>query len=258
MAQTTVNTASDTFKVGWDRQQAMNTEIYAAVGLNTAKVTYPGSADATELNILEGATLSTAELNYVKDVTSAIQTQLNAKAADGVNADITSMTGLDNDGIPLAKVATAAGSGANSDITSMTGLSDDGIPAVKVVSCLLRSLAVADLTDSSTPSVLTTAETTNTVISNYNSAGSADHVFTMPAAHAAGNIMFVIGDEFQIDIDPNSGDLFYLNGTIMTADKNIQNTADTLGESITGVCVSINGTLRWMFYSSFSNFVAEA
>lgn len=38
------------------------------------------TASATELNILDGATLSTFELNYVDGVTSAIQTQLNAKA----------------------------------------------------------------------------------------------------------------------------------------------------------------------------------
>ena len=40
-----------------------------------------GSAtvDATEMGILDGATLSTTELNYVAGVTSAIQTQLNGK-----------------------------------------------------------------------------------------------------------------------------------------------------------------------------------
>jgi hypothetical protein len=37
-------------------------------------------ATSTELNILDGATLSTTELNYVDGVTSAIQTQLNALA----------------------------------------------------------------------------------------------------------------------------------------------------------------------------------
>jgi hypothetical protein len=37
-------------------------------------------ASSTELNILDGATLSTTELNYVDGVTSAIQTQLDAKA----------------------------------------------------------------------------------------------------------------------------------------------------------------------------------
>ena len=38
------------------------------------------TSTATELNILDGATLSTIELNYVDGVTSAIQTQLDAKA----------------------------------------------------------------------------------------------------------------------------------------------------------------------------------
>ena len=48
------------------------------------------SASSTELNILDGATLSTTELNYVDGVTSAIQTQLNDKAASG---DLTTHTG---------------------------------------------------------------------------------------------------------------------------------------------------------------------
>jgi hypothetical protein len=48
------------------------------------------SASSTELNILDGATLSTTELNYVDGVTSAIQTQLNAKAA---SSDLTTHTG---------------------------------------------------------------------------------------------------------------------------------------------------------------------
>ena len=49
------------------------------------------SATATELNILDGATLTTTELNYVDGVTSAIQTQINTKAAD---SDLTTHTGL--------------------------------------------------------------------------------------------------------------------------------------------------------------------
>jgi hypothetical protein len=48
------------------------------------------SASSTELNILDGATLSTTELNYVDGVTSAIQTQLNAKAS---SSDLTTHTG---------------------------------------------------------------------------------------------------------------------------------------------------------------------
>ena len=40
-----------------------------------------GGVTNTEFEILDGATLSTVELNYVDGVTSAIQTQLNAKQA---------------------------------------------------------------------------------------------------------------------------------------------------------------------------------
>jgi microcystin-dependent protein len=39
-----------------------------------------GGTNATEFAILDGATVTTAELNHVSGVTSAIQTQLNAKA----------------------------------------------------------------------------------------------------------------------------------------------------------------------------------
>ena len=48
------------------------------------------SATATELNILDGATLSTTQLNYVDGVTSAIQTQLDDKAS---SSDLTTHTG---------------------------------------------------------------------------------------------------------------------------------------------------------------------
>jgi hypothetical protein len=36
----------------------------------------------TELGILEGATLTTTELNYVDGVTSSVQTQMNTKVTD--------------------------------------------------------------------------------------------------------------------------------------------------------------------------------
>jgi hypothetical protein len=47
---------------------------FEAIGLNGV------TADAAELNILDGATLTTTELNYVDGVTSGIQGQLNLKA----------------------------------------------------------------------------------------------------------------------------------------------------------------------------------
>lgn len=50
------------------------------------------TASAAELNILDGATLSVTELNYVDGVTSAIQTQLDNKAAAGDLSTHTSAT----------------------------------------------------------------------------------------------------------------------------------------------------------------------
>src|SRR3990167_4170500 len=66
------------------------------------------TSSATELNILDGATLDVIELNYVDGVTSPIQTQLDAKGAGDFLADGTvAMTGdlnlngsnIDNGGV---------------------------------------------------------------------------------------------------------------------------------------------------------------
>ena len=51
--------------------------------LNLAKIT-DVTANAAEVNILDGATLSTVELNYVDGVTSPIQTQLNGKMSSAL------------------------------------------------------------------------------------------------------------------------------------------------------------------------------
>jgi hypothetical protein len=53
------------------------------------------TASTAELNLLDGVTASTAELNYVDGVTSAIQTQIDGKAAavhTHIVADITDLT----------------------------------------------------------------------------------------------------------------------------------------------------------------------
>lgn len=51
-----------------------NGTIFEAIGLNGV------TADAAEINLLDGATFTTTELNYVTGVTSSIQSQLNSKA----------------------------------------------------------------------------------------------------------------------------------------------------------------------------------
>ncbi len=59
---------------------------------NNAKVSYPGTADATELNILDGATLSTTELNTLTGITADVG-ELNI--LDGVTADASELNYVD-------------------------------------------------------------------------------------------------------------------------------------------------------------------
>ena len=71
------------------------------------------SVDATELAILDGATLDTTELNHVDGVTSAIQTQLDNKQTE--NAQLTTLTSL------AAAVATELVALADGEIEVLDG-----------------------------------------------------------------------------------------------------------------------------------------
>jgi len=69
-AQTDVESPTDSFQVAWERQHAMDTELY---GYETSEQTWRSSVTQTEMG-------------YVHGITSGIQTQLNAKA-DVLGAD---------------------------------------------------------------------------------------------------------------------------------------------------------------------------
>jgi len=77
------------------------------------------TATSAEINILDGATLDVTELNYVDGVTSSIQTQIDSKAGNGANSDITSITGLTTD---LAVIHGGTGSSTASGARSNLGL----------------------------------------------------------------------------------------------------------------------------------------
>ena len=92
MAKQTINigtsandSTGDPLRTAFGKANSNITEIYNALGDGSA-ITL--TSTAAELNILDGATLTTTELNYVDGVTSAIQTQLNAKAASSSLATV--------------------------------------------------------------------------------------------------------------------------------------------------------------------------
>lgn len=81
------------------------------------------TATTTEINILNGITTTTTELNYVGGVTSAIQTQLDGKAALSHNhatSDITSGT-LSSDRLPIIPID-KGGTGAADVATARANL----------------------------------------------------------------------------------------------------------------------------------------
>ena len=61
--------------------QPLDADLTSLAGCQTGAAAALAALTSTEVAILDGATLTTAELNYVDGVTSAIQTQLDAKAA---------------------------------------------------------------------------------------------------------------------------------------------------------------------------------
>lgn len=84
------------------------------------------TAEAVELNILDGATLTTTELNYVDGVTGAIQTQIDGKQATITGAATTIVSS--NLSTNLALISNGSGKVAVSAVTStelgyLTGVS---------------------------------------------------------------------------------------------------------------------------------------
>ena len=74
--------------------QPLDSDLTSLAGCQSGAAGAIAALTQTEVEILDGATLSTTELNYVDGVTSAIQTQLNAKGVgDAVLANDQSWSG---------------------------------------------------------------------------------------------------------------------------------------------------------------------
>ena len=123
LTKITVTDAGEAMKTAW---QKVNTFIddYEAGTNAAAHNTKHQNGGADEISVT-GLSGLLADDQHVLDA--------EVLAAAGINSGITSMTGLDDGGIPLAKVDGAAASGANADITSLTALSgQQTIPSINL------------------------------------------------------------------------------------------------------------------------------
>ena len=78
--------------------KAAASDLTTLSSMQSGAATELASLTSTELDILDDATVTTTELNYVDGVTSAIQTQLDGKQASGsyqpLDADLTTLAGM--------------------------------------------------------------------------------------------------------------------------------------------------------------------
>lgn len=101
--------------------------------LNVTTLNLGGTAvtsTAGELNILDGATISTVELNYLGGVTSPVQTQINSKQATITGA----ATSIVSSNLTANRVVTSDGSGkvtqstvTTTELANLSGVNTNGV-----------------------------------------------------------------------------------------------------------------------------------
>ena len=127
----------------------------------------------------------------------------------GANSDITSMTGLSDDGIPLAKVANAASDGANSDITSLTGLTTMGaLPSPTPVTDSAANFA-ANFTGSNLYGGTFVCNVTGTI--------------QLPLMVEGMNFIITTLGDIEVIVDTNANDGYLMDGVTNAEGKNITN-----------------------------------
>lgn len=126
----------------------------------TALDTLLGGVNATEIAILDGATVTTAELNYVSGVTSGIQVQLDAlssgKMATADYPDLVAIEALSSTGIAVRSGSNTWAqrtiTGTANQITVTNGTGASGNPTIAaVVASQAEAEAGTDTTKLMTP-----------------------------------------------------------------------------------------------------------
>lgn len=143
-------------------------------------------------------------------------------AASGANSDITLLTGLSDDGIPLAKVANAASDGANTDITSLTGINLIDLDTINFADATELTIATGEITiTQSYHKIDTEADAATDDLTTINGGTAGDRIYICAANDArtvvlkhddtagAGKIVTSEDADFELDTDNKLVALMY-------------------------------------------------
>ena len=143
-----------------DAKQPLDAELTELATMNGATASALADLSATEVQIIDGATLTTTELNYVDGVTSAIQTQLDGKQASGsyqpLDADLTELADMQTGAAAKLKLLTADEIEKIDDLTASTAELNklDGVTAttdnLNITASMTKQTTISD-SDTSYP-----------------------------------------------------------------------------------------------------------
>jgi hypothetical protein len=122
-----------------------------------------GPLDSTELAVLDGITATTAELNFVDGVTSAIQTQLDGKQP--LDADLTAVAGLATSGL-VARTGAGTAAARSIAVSGLATIADgDAVAGNPTVGVPAASQAEAEAGTDNTK-VMTPLRVAQSIVAN--------------------------------------------------------------------------------------------
>ncbi len=205
------------------------------------------TSTATELNILDGATLSTTELNYVDGVTSAIQAQIDAKAP------LASPTFTGTPTLPTGTIATTQTAGNNTTAIATTAYVDaaNALKANLESPTFTGTVSAAGLTlsgDLTVNGTTTTINSTTITVDDKNIELGSVTTPTDVTADGGGITLKGTTDKTLTWVDAtdawtSSEDFNLLTGKSYEIDGTSVLNATTLGSAVTGSSLTSVGTI---------------
>ena len=225
------------------------------------------TASSNEINKLDGITVSTEELNYLDGVTSAIQTQLNNKAAkththdNATNtaagfmsaADKTKLNNIDENAnnyiLPTASRSVIGGVKTTSNVTSTSGLTAcpiiDGVPYYKDtdttytlssfgITATAAELNKLDGVTATTAEINYLDGVTSAIQTQLNTKADADHTHAY-AAVASDGVSAVSAARLVVDAGDANTPVYFKDGVPTTCSSDL--TVDTKGNAATATAL---------------------